>query len=52
MTDMSSSHPVRPAPLVTREALEAFTQRLVVMPFEGSSLERRLEMLEVGSENP
>jgi len=63
-------------PLVTREALEAFTQRLVerfapeqvilfgsmargearwdsdadilvVMPFEGSSLERRLEMLEV-----
>jgi uncharacterized protein len=73
-----------PAPLVTREALAAFTQRLVgrfapekvilyscgeacgygsmargearwdsdadilvVMPFEGSSLERRLEMLEV-----
>jgi predicted nucleotidyltransferase len=67
-----------PAPLVTREALEAFTQRLVerfapeqiilfgslargearwdsdadilvVMPFEGSSFERRLEMLEVGN---
>jgi predicted nucleotidyltransferase len=65
------------APLVTREALEAFTQRLVehfapeqiilfgsqargdalwdsdadilvVMPFEGTSFERRLEMLEVG----
>jgi predicted nucleotidyltransferase len=63
--------------LVTREALEAFTQRLVehfapeqiilfgsqargdalrdsdadilvVMPFEGTSFERRLEMLEVG----
>jgi uncharacterized protein len=63
-------------PLVTREALQAFIQRLVegfapekvilfgslargearwdsdadilvVMPFEGSSLERRLEMLEV-----
>ena len=66
------------APLVTREALEAFTQSLVerfapekiilfgslargearwdsdadilvVMPFEGSSFERRLEMLEVGN---
>jgi len=65
-----------PDPLVSREALDAFTQRLmerfapekvilfgsmargearwdsdadilVVMPFEGSSLERRLEMLEV-----
>lgn len=64
------------APLVTREAVAAFTQRLVehfapqqiilfgsqargearwdsdadilvVMPFEGSSFERRLEMLEV-----
>jgi predicted nucleotidyltransferase len=67
-----------PAPLVTREALSAFTQRLVehfapeqiilfgsmargearwdsdadilvVMPFEGTSFERRLEMLEVGN---
>lgn len=74
MTD--SAIPTR-APLVTREALEAFTQRLVehfapeqiilfgsqargdalwdsdadilvVMPFEGTSFERRLEMLEVG----
>jgi uncharacterized protein len=66
-----------PAPLVTREALQAFTQRLVqhfapekvilfgsqargeprwdsdadilvVMPFEGSSFETRLAMLQVG----
>ena len=66
-----------PPPLVTREALRAFTQRLVdqfapekvilfgsqargearwdsdadilvVMPFEGSSLEQRLAMLQVG----
>jgi predicted nucleotidyltransferase len=78
MTAMPSSTPASPAPLVTREALQAFTQRLVeqfapekvilfgslargearwdsdadilvVMPFEGSSLEKRLAMLEVGA---
>ena len=67
-----------PPPLVTREALRAFTQRLVehfapekvilfgsqargkarwdsdadilvVMPFEGSSFEQRLTMLQVGA---
>jgi len=74
---MTDSLHTTPAPLVTREALSAFTQRLVerfapekvilfgslargearwdsdadilvVMPFDGSSFERRLEMLEVG----
>jgi len=76
MSTMIVSQLPDPAPLVTRAALEAFTQRLVqhfapeqiilfgsmargtarwdsdadllvVMPFEGSSFERRLEMLEV-----
>lgn len=75
--NVSPSSPL-PEPLVTREALRAFTQRLVhhfspqkvilfgsqvrgeprwdsdadilvVMPFEGSSFERRLEMLEVAN---
>jgi predicted nucleotidyltransferase len=77
MTKTCDSHST-PEPLVTREALEAFTQRvveqfapekvilfgslargearwdsdadiLVVMTFEGSSFERRLEMLEAGN---
>lgn len=33
-----------PTPLVTREALLAFTQRLVVMPFEGRHLAKIREM--------
>lgn len=78
MTDMTLPPPASRAPLVTREALHAFTQRLVerfapekvvlfgslargesrwdsdadilvVMPFEGSSFEQRLEMLQVGA---
>lgn len=78
MTAMSSTPSSQPAPLVTRAALQAFTQRLVehfapekvilfgsmargearwdsdadilvVMPFEGSSLEQRLTMLQVGA---
>ncbi len=78
MKTMTVSQLPDPAPLVTREALKAFTERLVehfapeqvilfgsqvrgearwdsdadilvVMPFEGSSFERRLEMLEVAN---
>jgi predicted nucleotidyltransferase len=78
MTDMTFLPPASPAPLVTREALRDFTQRLVehfapvkvilfgslargegrwdsdadilvVMPFEGSSFEQRLTMLQVGA---